>query len=242
MLDVFRNMVQSKRPQVNKKLVVYYAIRELSGIIVMGAALFWSAGTIGWWSAWAALGVMLGWMIAMAILTIMIHPEMLLKRLGPQRGTKQWDISLLSLISIVQLVKYIVAGLDHRNHWTNNSAISAQLFALVLCILGYSLFVWAASSNRAFSQIVHIDSTGRQEVACKGPYKYLRHPGYLGAIAYEIAVPVLLSSLFALLIGIVTVSLFVVRTATEDSSLRKELEGYKEYSRQVQYRIIPKIW
>ena len=227
---------------MHNKRIVYYAIRELSGLIVMGVALFWSAGTIAWWSAWAALGVMLGWMIAMATITIIINPEMLLKRLGPQTGAKQWDISLLSLISLVQLVKYMIAGLDHRNHWTNNFTASAQLIALVLCILGFSLFVWAAASNRAFSQIVHIDSTGKQEVASKGPYKYVRHPGYLGAIVYEIAVPVLLSSIYALPIGIVTVGLFIVRTAIEDGSLTKELEGYKEYSKRVQYRLIPKIW
>jgi protein-S-isoprenylcysteine O-methyltransferase Ste14 len=34
---------------------IRYAIREILGLLVMGVALFWSAGRIDWWAAWAAL-------------------------------------------------------------------------------------------------------------------------------------------------------------------------------------------
>ena len=40
------------------KLIVRYAVRETMGLVVMGAALFWSAGRMDWWPAWAALAVM----------------------------------------------------------------------------------------------------------------------------------------------------------------------------------------
>ncbi len=34
----------------------------------------------------------------------------------------------------------------------------------------------------------------------------------------------------------------VLRTALEDATLRRELEGYVEYTRQVTYRLVPWLW
>jgi protein-S-isoprenylcysteine O-methyltransferase Ste14 len=34
----------------------------------------------------------------------------------------------------------------------------------------------------------------------------------------------------------------VIRTALEDRTLQKELPGYAEYTRRVQYRLLPSIW
>ena len=52
---------------MDTKLVARYAIRETMGIVVMGVALFWSAGQINWWPAWASIVVMLAWITATAI-------------------------------------------------------------------------------------------------------------------------------------------------------------------------------
>jgi protein-S-isoprenylcysteine O-methyltransferase Ste14 len=36
--------------------------------------------------------------------------------------------------------------------------------------------------------------------------------------------------------------LFIVRTALEDRTLRRELEGYEAYAQRTRYRLIPGIW
>jgi len=227
---------------MDTKLIARYAIREAMGLLVMSVALFWSAGQIGWWPAWASIAVMLAWITATAIVIFHFNPDLLAERLGPRKGAKPWDTAIMSMLGLVQLVRYIVAGLDQRYGWTGGFPVAAQIAALTVCILGYALFVWATASNTFFSQIVRIQSERGHAVATGGPYHYLRHPAYFGAILYELAVPVLLASWWALIASGLSIILLILRTALEDRTLQTELTGYGDYARQVRYRLLPGIW
>jgi protein-S-isoprenylcysteine O-methyltransferase Ste14 len=224
------------------KLVARYIVREVLRIIGMGLALFWAAGRIDWWPAWAALAVMSAWIAAMAVTVFRISPDLLAERLGPRKGAKPWDTAIMSLLGVIQLVRYIVAGLDRRYGWTGGFPLSAQIAALIICVLGYTLFVWATVSNAYFSQIVRVQSERGHTAATGGPYRYVRHPAYIGTILFEVAVPVLLASWWSLIASVVTVILIILRTALEDRTLQAELTGYVDYARQVRHRLLPGIW
>ena len=227
---------------MNKKLFVRYVIRETLGLVGMGVALFWSAGQIAWWPAWAAIAVMLAWIIATAIVIFRFNPDLLTERLGPRKGAKHWDTAIMSMLGLIQLVRYIVAGLDQRYDWTGGFPQATQIIALIACILGYVLVVWATASNAFFSQIVRIQSERGHTIVTGGPYHYVRHPAYMGAILYELAVPFLLASWWALIGSGLTIILLILRTALEDRTLQAELAGYGEYAQQVRYRLLPGIW
>jgi protein-S-isoprenylcysteine O-methyltransferase Ste14 len=224
------------------KLIVRYAVRETMGLVIMGVALFWSAGRIDWWAAWAAIAVMLAWTVATAIVILRTNPALLAERLGPRQGAKPWDTAILSLLGLTQLARYIVAGLDQRYGWTGGLPLSAQIAALIVCLLGYALVVWATASNAFFSQIVRIQSERSHAVATGGPYRYVRHPAYLGAFLYELAVPVLLASWWAFIPSALAALLLVLRTALEDRTLQAELAGYAGFARRVRYRLLPGCW
>jgi protein-S-isoprenylcysteine O-methyltransferase Ste14 len=225
-----------------RSLIARYAVRETMGLVIMGVALFWSAGRIGWWPAWAAMAVMLAWIAATAVVILRFNPDLLAERLGPRRGAKPWDVAIMSSLGLVQLARYIVAGLDQRHGWTGGWPLAAQIGALAACVLGYALVVWATASNPFFSQVVRIQPERGHAVATGGPYRTVRHPAYAGAIVYELAVPVLLASEWALIISGLNVLLLIFRTALEDRTLRAELAGYGDYARQVRYRLLPGIW
>lgn len=227
---------------MNKKLLVRYAIREVMGLVVMGIALFWSAGRMDWWAAWAALGVMAGWSVATAVVILRSSPTLLAERLGPRQGAKRWDITIMSLLGLTQLVRYIVAGLDQRYGWTGSLPLAAQITAFVLCVLAYAVVVWATAVNVFFSQIARIQPERGHTVVTDGPYHTVRHPAYAGAILYELAVPILLASWYALVVSGVTTFLILLRTALEDQMLQTELTGYGDYARHVRYRLLPGIW
>jgi len=211
-------------------------------IIVMGMALFWSAGQIDWWPAWASIAVMLAWITATAIVIFRSNPDLLAERLGPRKGAKPWDTAIMSILGLTQLVRYVVAGLDQRYGWTGGFPLAAQTAALTVCVLGYALVVWATVSNSFFSQIVRIQSERGHAVATSGPYHYVRHPAYVGAILYELAVPVLLASWWALIASGLNAILLILRTTLEDRTLQAELTGYVDYTRQVRHRLLPGIW
>jgi len=52
----------------------------------------------------------------------------------------------------------------------------------------------------------------------------------------------MLGSVWVSVLGIFGALLLVVRTVLEDCVLCEELEGYREYTEQVRYRLIPFIW
>jgi protein-S-isoprenylcysteine O-methyltransferase Ste14 len=185
---------------------------------------------------------MAGWTTATAIIIFRFNPGLLAERLGPRQGAQSWDMAILSILGFTQLVRYIVAGLDQRFGWTGGFPLTAQITALTICVLGYALVVWATASNPYFSQIVRIQSERGHRVVTGGPYHYVRHPAYVGALLFELAVPILLASWSALAISGLGALLLILRTALEDQTLQAELTGYVDYTRQVRHRLVPGIW
>ncbi len=140
------------------------------------------------------------------------------------------------------MARYILAGLDQRYGWTGGLPLAAQIAALILCALGYALVVWATATNAYFSQIVRIQSERGHKVVTDGPYRYVRHPAYAGAILYELATPILLASWWALIPSGLNVVMLILRTALEDRTLQAELAGYKGYAHHVRQRLVPGVW
>ena len=98
------------------------------------------------------------------------------------------------------------------------------------------------TANRFFSTMVRIQEERGHVVASSGPYRYVRHPGYVGYITAAFATALALGSLWALVPAGLGMCAFVVRTALEDKTLQKELAGYKEYTQRVRYRLLPGVW
>ena len=227
---------------MSTKILARYAIRETMGIVVMGVALFWPAGTINWWQAWGALVIMALWSAGTAVAILQRNPELLADRLGPRKGAKSWDLAIMSLLGGIQLARYIVAGLDHRYGWSGEFPLTAQMAALAAGSLGYALMVWSTAVNAFFSQIVRIQTEKGHRVVTSGPYNYLRHPGYFGALVFELTVAILLGSWWAFGISLINAALLLVRTSLEDRTLQNELAGYSDYAKKVRYRLIPRVW
>jgi protein-S-isoprenylcysteine O-methyltransferase Ste14 len=227
---------------MDNKLIARYAIRETMGVVVIALALFLPAGRVNWWPAWAVVAATLAWTIATAAVILRVNPDLLAERLGPRKGAKAWDTAIMSVVGLIQLARYIVAGLDQRYGWTGDLPLAVQIGALLVCILAYALVVWATASNAFFSQIVRIQPERGHSVAKGGPYGYVRHPAYVGTILYELAVPLLLASWWAFLISLVNVAAFILRTQLEDRTLQDELPGYGEYAQEVHYRLLPGVW
>jgi len=113
---------------------------------------------------------------------------------------------------------------------------------LILTILGHALVVWAMGANAFFSPLVRIQKERGHTVAIGGPYRLIRHPGYLGAIIFTVGIPLLLGSWWAIIPGLAADVLYILRTKLEDQTLVEELPGYQEYTQQTKYRLFPGVW
>ena len=232
----------SSTPEQTRRMVIRFLIREIMGVVILGVILFWSAGTMNWPMGWALVAVTFAWATATLLVSVKRHPDLLAERTGPRKGAKSTDTAIMGVVGLLIVARSVIAGLAVRYGWTQEMPLALQLAMLVTAVLGYALVVWATASNPFFSQIVRIQKERGHYVASTGPYRFIRHPAYVGSILHELSAPIMLGSWWALIPGVVVFLLFLVRTALEDRTLQAELDGYPEYSQQVRYRLLPGIW
>jgi protein-S-isoprenylcysteine O-methyltransferase Ste14 len=89
---------------------------------------------------------------------------------------------------------------------------------------------------------VRIQSERNHAVISSGPYRIVRHPFYVSAIVSQLIYPVALGSPHAFIPAVAIALLVVWRTAREDETLRRELEGYEAFTKRTPYRLVPGVW
>jgi protein-S-isoprenylcysteine O-methyltransferase Ste14 len=214
-------------------------------LLLNPAILFISAGTFRWSMAWVHSGLVIVLTLVSRIAMFRWNPDLAQERANYRNaeGVKSWDRYLGVLVGIYgNLAMLIVAGLDKRFGWSPEIASWVSWIAVMLALLGFALGTWALVENRFFSAVVRIQTDRGHTVCQSGPYRYVRHPGYLGAIIFSAVTPLILGTIWALIPAGMTIVITIVRTALEDKTLKDELDGYQSYAKQTRYRIIPGLW
>jgi protein-S-isoprenylcysteine O-methyltransferase Ste14 len=228
--------------EVREPSLLRIMTRLLAFVLILAAILLTSAGRWDWAMGWVYM-TMYACVTVVAVLVVPLDPALIEERTQIKEGTKEWDKRITVVGSVLYpLAILIVAGLDTRYAWSPKIPSMLQFTALVIALLGNLLSIWATAVNRFYSRFVRIQKERGHVVITDGPYRYIRHPGYLGQIIFSLASALALGSLWALIPGGLFAVLLVVRTALEDITLRDELEGYKAYSQSVRYRLVPVIW
>ena len=243
-MDEYKSDEKGNTSIGTKKATIRWLIQTLIFVLLFGLSLFISSGQWDWWMAWTYLGVVFMSQIIIGIFLAPTNPELVAERTQLKASPKaQWDRPLAGIVAVFgPMATLIVAGLDQRLGWTSLVPDSVQLSALGIVILGSLLTIWAMVSNRFFYGRVRVEKERGHSVANTGPYQAVRHPGYVGAIIWHLAEPLLLDSLWAFIPAMIILLILFLRTALEDRFLMRELPGYNDYAQQVRYRLIPGIW
>jgi len=226
---------------MNKVMKIRAIINVLVSLGIMFAILFKSAGRWDYWFGWAYF---LLWTYVVLFHWLKIPAELIQERMQPGPGTKKWDyIFLFVFLFPLTYIIPLVAALDGaRYHWTGDFPLFVNVLAFIIFFLGGSLEIVSLWTNQFFSGVIRIQKERGHYVIDKGPYAFVRHPGYAGGILSYLCIPFALDSLWALIpAGIFSIS-FIIRTYLEDITLQKELPGYVDYASRVKYRLIPGIW
>jgi protein-S-isoprenylcysteine O-methyltransferase Ste14 len=197
-----------------------------------------------WWKAWVyALLYILSFAVSRA-LAARRHPDLLAERARflEHQDAKPWDKLLAPLVGLGGGLIPLVAGLDEQFGWSPAFDLALKILALILILAGYALASYALIENRFFSGMVRIQSERGHQVVSTGPYRWVRHPGYAGALLTYLVTPLFLDSSWAFLPVALISIILVIRTRLEDQTLQHELTGYRKYIRRVRYRLIPGIW
>lgn len=229
--------------QKTKKGVISWAVKGVLYKAYVGLVLMLSAGRWDWGAGWLYVFIFLAFDAATALVVIPRYPELLIERSQRSANVKDWDKIIMPLAAgFLPLIGWILAGLNERLSWGPILSPALQLVGFLLTVIGHAIIVWAMGANAFFSPMVRIQKERGHQVAEDGPYRIVRHPGYLGAIIFSLGIPLLLESWWALIPGVISAVLYCLRTALEDQTLIDDLEGYDDYSGRVKFKLLPGIW
>jgi protein-S-isoprenylcysteine O-methyltransferase Ste14 len=176
--------------------------RTAVSLLFVGAILFGVAGTLNWPQAWLYLALASVISFGAGSWLARNDPALLSERLGSliQREQKSWDKALMVVMLALWVGWLVLIGLDRRYHWSD-VPVPLQGGGLVLIALG-SYLVWLTlKANSYAAPVVKIQKARGHAVATTGPYAYVRHPMYAGALLFIAGMPLLLGSWWGLAAG-----------------------------------------
>jgi protein-S-isoprenylcysteine O-methyltransferase Ste14 len=214
---------------------------SVAGTLVLAALIFVPAGTLRYWQGWAYAFVFVATSAAFTVYLAICDPALLRRRMeaGPayEQEPAQRIIMRFALLGFVLLV--VVPALDHRFGWSHAPwwiAIAGDL----LVALSFFFFYRVVRVNSFAAGTIRVEPG--QQVVSTGPYAWVRHPMYSGALVLLIGTPLALGSWWGLLIVPLLLLVLALRILNEEEVLARDLPGYTAYQRQVRYRLIPFVW
>lgn len=229
--------------QDGQSLVSRLVVRTAIWTVLTAALLFVPAGTLDWPEAWVYLLLVCGLGLVSGLIIAKHDPELLKERMGSpvQKDQKGWDKILLSVFFGLWLVLHVVAGLDMRFH-ASDVPIWLRAVGAAAIVFGLYVFHIVMMTNTFAAPVVKIQTERKHSVISVGPYAYVRHPMYGGAIALILGTGLLLGSWWAVALGVVLILVLAGRCMLEEETLKRELDGYDVYARRVHYRLIPGVF
>ena len=207
-------------------------------VVVTGLMLFLPAGSLRYWQAWMFLATLFPPVLFVVSYFLTRDPNLLARRMQFQEKEREQQV-LVKLANLAFFLGFLFPGLDHRYGWSGVPAW-ASILADLLVFLGYVIVFFVFRENSYTSRIVEV--VEGQKVVTTGPYSLVRHPMYAGIVIMYLAVPIALGSWWALAFFVPVIALIVVRALDEERVLVRDLEGYKEYTQMVRYRLVPRVW
>jgi protein-S-isoprenylcysteine O-methyltransferase Ste14 len=217
----------------------WFALAVLAA--VMGLLLFMPAGTMGYWQAWAYLGIFFGASAFTTGFLIRRDPALLERRMrgGPTAEERPVERVIMAFASLGFIALLVVPALDYRFRWST-VPLSAVFAGDALVIVGF-YFIFLVYRENTFTSAT-IEVAPGQTVISTGPYAIVRHPMYASGLLYLVGTPLALGSYWGFVPLVTMVPFLIWRMFDEERCLAENLPGYVEYRKKVRHRLVPGIW
>lgn len=223
---------------MNGKLFLSALTKYLCGVVLVGALLFWPAGTWAFRNGWLLMGVLFIPIFIAGLVMMVKNPALLKSRLDAKEKQSEQK-AVLGVSALLFIAGFVLAGFTHRFGWYTLPDWVVYTAAAVF-LLAYGMYAEVLRENTYLSRTIGVQEG--QQVVSTGLYGVVRHPMYLATVLLFWAIPLVLGSLISFLLFLPFPLVLAVRIRHEERLLEQELEGYREYQQKVQYRLIPFIW
>ncbi len=170
-----------------------------------------------------------------------INPALARERSEP--GSEGADPAVRPVASALFVATVAFGALDvGRLHWTLPFSKAMQMAAFAAFVAANALQIWAMAANIYFSTALRLQAERGHRLVRSGPYRYVRHPGYLAMLLIAPSTAFAIGSKLALLPATMYGTLILFRAAREDQFLLTNLPGFADYIEGAPYRLIPGVW
>ncbi len=219
------------------KLLVFGLVE----IVVFGLMLFFPAGTFKYWQGWVFLAVVVLSTWIRGIYLLRTNPVALQRRMrgGPTAEARMAQKVIIAGLYLSLAAMVVVSALDHRFGWSPVPT-AICLVGAVLVAVGLEVIALVVIQNNYAAATVQVEAG--QTVVSTGLYGLVRHPMYTGNVIVMVGIPLALGSYWGLVFVVPGLIVFASRIRDEEKMLQKDLDGYREYTRKVRYRLVPGMW
>lgn len=220
------------------KLFISAILKFLLGAVLVGALIFLPAGSLNYFYGWLLMGILFIPMFLAGIVMMVKNPSLLSSRLNAKEKLKEQSM-VVKLSGLMFICGFVVAGLNFRFKWYT-LPLPIVIIGCVLFLIAYILYAIVLKQNTYLSRTIKV--VDNQKVIDTGLYGIVRHPMYFSTVILFLSMPLVLGSVFSLIIFLLYPFIIAFRIKSEEKFLLKELNGYEEYTKKVKYRLIPFIW
>ena len=230
----------------NTKMAVgRFIFSSLITILIFPVVILFLSGNWLWLEGWI-FSLWFDVMVLSNMIYLYLHDPALLAERSKAPGSdnqKKWDKYLLTGAYLMALVWFIIMPLDAKRFgWSPYFPVWLKVLGGVALLPSLYLIYRATVENTFLSTLVRIQTDRKQQVISTGVYGFVRHPLYLGCLLMLLGAPLLLGSIYGLIIGLIALIVLVGRIIGEEKMLVNELEGYQDYKKKVTYRLITFVW
>ncbi len=219
-------------------------LQTSASLVAMGLILFLSAGDWRWIEAWVFLAAMAVSSFALGFWLLRRDPALLAARLSSpiQKDQRPWDRVFMTIAMTAFVGWMALMGLDAVRFAWSETSVWYEVLGLILIALCMFICWRVFQANTFAAPQVRMQGLRNHGVVTGGPYRFVRHPMYAGALLYFLGVPLLLGSWCAFLFFPLLAIGLGVRAVGEERMLRSRLTDYDIYTRRVRFRFIPYVW
>ncbi len=235
-------MTATETKKWSRGVLIYNCIAPL---VVFPALILALAGDPRWIEGWI-FGLWLAAMIVINVAYLYLKDPALLAERSKVAGSsnqKGWDRVVLPAVLLLAVLWLVIQPLDAKRFaWSPPFPLWLKVLGGLALLAAIYLIERTTMENTFLSARVRIQDDRQQHVISTGVYAFVRHPLYLGCLLMMLGAPLLLGSLYGLIITLIGSVVLVARILGEERMLVSELEGYEDYKHKVKYRLVPLLW
>lgn len=187
--------------------------------------------------------------ISIVVIMIVMWSGLFIYKAGAKfirKGKKQSSKELITGVAIPTFLSFFTLFIspysDSHNFLVINGGEFLRYLGLAVFLIGAIFSVWGPMHlGKQFSMGVTIQE--EHKLITDGPFKFMRHPRYLGIMFWILGLGMIFCSIIGLIIALLMIILFVFRIQIEEKMLHKEFgKEWEDYCMMATKKVIPYVY